>query len=97
MNKLVATAALIAFSLPAFASHEAAEYANLLSKAKISLVDAISAAQSHTRGTAVNAELDRKRGKAVFEVDVLSGNRLLEVRLDAVTGNIIDVREDLND
>lgn len=94
--KLLATA-LIAFALPAFADDDAAEYAKLLSEAKISITEAIATAQTRAEGTAVSAELDRRLGKAVFEVEVMSGARLFDVRLDAETGNVIDVREDLND
>lgn len=93
--KYVICSLLLAATTPTFAS-DAREKEQLLSEAKISLSEAIVKAQTRANGTAVSAEMDRRLGKAIFEVEVISGGRLFDVKLDAVDGSVIDVKEDLD-
>ena len=94
--KLLAATTLVLFAIPAFSATDASEAAYLAEKAKITLTEAVATAQSKVQGTAVSADLDSHRGAVVYEVEVLSGARLFDVRLDAVNGSIISVKEDLN-
>lgn len=66
----------------------------LLSEAKISLTDAIGIAEKHVGGTAVDAELDREDGKAVYDVSVIKAQSEFDVRLDAASGDVLRVKED---
>lgn len=100
-NQMKAALALVAvaplmMAQNAFARTDAEEYADLLSKAKISLNQAADAAAAQVSGTAVKIELDSDRGLVVFEVDVLANNRLYDINVDAITGAILDVHEDLD-
>lgn len=96
-----ATAALAAvISLPlaghALASQDAAQAASRLAQARISLSQAIAAAEAHHPGSrAVQAELDSQPGQVVFDVDVLDPQQQLhEVRIDAGNGQVIRSQRD---
>ena len=66
-----------------------------LAKAKISLVDAVNAAQLHTGGKATRAELEGEGGMTVFNVEVATADqKVLDVRVDAITGTILATNED---
>lgn len=66
----------------------------LLEEAKISLTEAIQIAEKHVGGKAIEADLDRENGKAVYDVSVIKAEREHEVRLDAVTGDVLRVKEE---
>jgi uncharacterized membrane protein YkoI len=89
--KTVALALFVA--VPALAGN-AAKQAQRLSQAKITLGEAIAAAEAKANGKAVNADLDSHRGKVVFEVEVLSNARLFDVMIDAADGKVLELKED---
>ncbi len=66
----------------------------LLEEAKISLTEAIQIAEKHVGGKAIEADLDRENGKAVYDVSVIKAESEHEVRLDAVTGDVLRVKEE---
>lgn len=86
-------AALLALPLSALAS-DATKYTDLVSKAKVSLTDAITAAQTKANGKAVSAELDTHKGTPVYEVEVLAGAKMFDVRIDAADGKVLEMKED---
>lgn len=65
-----------------------------LSEAKISLVDAIGIAEKHIGGKAIDADLDSDFGKVVYDVSVIKDTTEHEVRIDAVTGDVIGTQID---
>lgn len=65
--------------------------------ATISLAQAIAVAERHARGPAVGGELERSHGRSVYEVDVASNDRVIEVKVDAVDGTVIGVEHDRSD
>jgi uncharacterized membrane protein YkoI len=70
----------------------------LLSETKINLTEAIAIAEKHQNGRAYEAELDSHRFAPVYEVKVVtSDNRVYEVNIDGVTGEVRNVKEDLDD
>lgn len=84
----MATAVLAA---PAQASQSAKHEAQELQRAKLSLIEAIVAAEKQAGGKAINAAFEFKRGNpAYFEVKVLSedGRKLTRYELNARTGNV---------
>ncbi len=60
-----------------------------LSEAKITLVDAIGIAEKHIGGQAIDADLDSDFGKVVYDVSVIKDAAEHEVRIDAITGEVI--------
>lgn len=86
------------FSLSNITSATAEENDALAIKtAKISLTQAIAAAEQHAKGQAVKAELEQSKGKPVFEVEVVSGGKVFDVKVDANTGTVVSSTEDLDD
>ncbi len=68
-----------------------------LEKAKSTIEQAIQAATRHTPGTPVSAELDSHWGQTSYQVEVLQANgTLMEVKIDAVGGEVIRAQEGLS-
>ena len=68
--------------------------AELAKAAKVPVTDAITTATNAVKGTIVEAELEKKHDKTVWEVEVLDADgKVIEVHIDAVTGQIIDKEE----
>lgn len=67
------------------------------STAKISLTQAISVAEQHTAGKATRADLEHHKGVLTYDVEVLSGTKVLDVRVDAAKGMVISSNEDKRD
>lgn len=95
MKKLyLTTTAIILLGSTAYAD---ASDVRLLSEAKISLVDAIKAAESSVGGRAIEAGLDDDAWKPAYEVSIVKDNRLFDVQVDAVDGKVLGSREDIDD
>ncbi|MBA5873360.1 MAG: hypothetical protein GDA66_02250 [Nitrospira sp. CR1.2] len=102
MNKHVAVPALMIAALclattPAWSDKghkgkdEKCDVADLVKDAKVTIDQAIKTALDAAPGTAVEAELEKKHDKAVWEVEVLGADgRMTEVHIDAATGAVID-------
>lgn len=69
-----------------------------LAQAKISLTQAVDAAQQHAGGgRATKAELERHKGKPAYEVEVVKGTDVTNVIVDAADGNVIASMADRED
>ncbi len=97
MNNLL-VACLLGMGLvadAAFASH--ASELRMLAQTKISLQQAIDAAQRHQGGQALEASLDDDSFKPVYEVSIVKDNRVFDVWVDGVDGKVLGAREDVKD
>ena len=65
-----------------------------LGKAKISLVQAIAAAEQHANGKASRAEYENSKQGWVYDVEVVSGDKFFDVRVNADKGTVISSAED---
>jgi len=65
-----------------------------LEAAKITLTDAIGIAENAQAGTAIEADLDQENGKTVYDVTVVKDKKFFELRIDAVSGDVLHVAED---
>lgn len=86
-------------SAPAWADEdEAKEHANAkiaLGKAKLTMEQAVAAALKRLPdGKAVEAELELEGDEVVFEVEIVTGGKHMEVKLDAISGKIKEVEEE---
>ena len=64
---------------------------DLVKDVKVTIDQAIKTASEKVSGTVVEAELEKKHGKTVWEVEVLGADgNVTEVHIDAVTGAVID-------
>jgi len=69
----------------------------LLAETKISLIEAIEIAQAHQGGIAYEAKLDDDSFTPEYEVDLVFEDRIYEVTVDGVTGEVRKVKEDKDD
>ncbi len=70
---------------------EEGKVADLAKEAKSTIDQAIKTASEKVPGTVVEAELEKKHGKTVWEVEVLGADgAVTEVHIDAATGAVID-------
>lgn len=96
MKKFLLTTAAVALMGSAAFAADAGDI-RLLNEAKISLVDAIKAAEGDVGGKAIEASLDDDAWKPAYEVSVVKDNRVFDVQVDAVSGGVLGSREDLDD
>lgn len=68
-----------------------------LADAKITLTDAIKTAEKHVGGQAFDASFDNDSFKPAFEVEVAKDGKTFDVRVDGVTGEVLGMREDIDD
>ena len=71
--------------------------AQALAEAKITLVQAIQAAEKAHGGSAFDAQIDDDSARPEFEVGIVREGRIYDVRVDALTGEVLGVREDRDD
>ena len=68
-----------------------------IAKAKISLAQAITVAEQHANGKAARAEYENSKQGWVYDVEVVSGARVFDVKVDADKGTVIASAEDKAD
>ncbi len=75
----------------AWADNKEGKIADLVKDAKVTIDQAVKTASEKVPGTVVEAELEKKHGKTVWEVEVLGADgNVTEVHIDAATGAVID-------
>lgn len=69
--------------------------AEMAAAAKVTIDQAIKTATEKIAGKVIEAELEKEHKKLVWEVEVVTAeNRVMEVHIDADTGDVIDVEEE---
>ena len=82
---------LFALGSTAWADDKESKITDLVKDATITIDQAIKTASEKVPGTVVEAELEKKHGKTVWEVEVLGADgNVTEVHIDAATGAVID-------
>ncbi|MGZ9138424.1 MAG: PepSY domain-containing protein [Nitrospira sp.] len=62
--------------------------------AKVTIEEAIKTGAEKMAGKIIEADLERKHDKVIWEVEVLTAeNKVMEVHIDAQSGAMIDVEE----
>lgn len=91
---------LLALNTPAWSAEkgkkdkEEPKVADLVKDAKVTIDQAIKTASEKVQGTVVEAELEKKHGKTVWEVEIVGADgNVTEVHIDAATGGVIDTEE----
>ncbi len=95
----LAASTIVASSL-VYASRDVNEEHNdaaALAQAKISLTQAIAAAEQKVSGKAVRAELEDENGTLVYGVEVVNGAKSTDVKVDIATGGILSAQADQAD
>jgi uncharacterized membrane protein YkoI len=90
----VAAGTVLALGTPAWSDKKKDDEGNVAQLAKdatVTIEQAIKTAVEKMPGTVVEAELEKKHGKTVWEVEVLGADgAVTEVHIDAATGTVID-------
>jgi len=82
---------LFALGSSAWADDKEGKITDLVKDATVTIDQAIKTAAEKVPGTVVEAELEKKHGKTVWEVEVLgTDGNVTEVHIDASTGAVID-------
>lgn len=77
---------------PAFGERNKAEKA---ATARVSIDEAIKTASEEVSGTVIEAELEQKHDRLIWEVEVVTPEKkVMEIHIDAETGTVIDVEEE---
>ncbi len=65
-----------------------------IAQAKISLTQAVTTAEQHAGGKATHAEYENSKQGWVYDVEVVNGAKVFDVRVDADKGTVISSAED---
>ncbi|MBI3524319.1 MAG: PepSY domain-containing protein [Betaproteobacteria bacterium] len=95
---LAALAVLSATTLGgAYAAKPSENDALAIAGAKIDMTQAVTAAEQHVGGKASRAEYERYKGQWAFDVEVVKGKRVMDVKVDPASGKVIASAEDKTD
>jgi hypothetical protein len=97
----VAIGAMLVFSGPVWSGEkektkkeEAKETVEMAAAAKVTIDQAIKTASEKVAGKVVEAELEKKHDKIVWEVEVVTAeNKIMDVHIDAASGEVIVTEE----
>ncbi|CAI2029359.1 Peptidase propeptide and YPEB domain [Serratia fonticola] len=89
----IATLSSFAYS----SEHGVENDAMVINQAKIPLTQAVTLAEQHTHGKATRAEYENSKHGWVYDVEVVSGTRVFDVKVDANLGTILSSVEDKKD
>ncbi len=68
-----------------------------VTKAKTPLAQAVTTAEQHVNGKAARAEYENSKHGWVYDVEVVSGTKVFDVKVDADKGTVISSAEDKAD
>jgi uncharacterized membrane protein YkoI len=91
----IATALFLVASGTAVYAGKPTNDAVAAANAKISLSAAATVAEQHVQGKAVRAEYERQKGGSwVYDVEVVAGSKVFDVKVDSDKGTVIASTED---
>jgi len=70
---------------------------NSMANAKVNLGQAVTTAEQQVGGKASHAEFEHHHDRPAFDVEVVKGNRVMDVKVDAINGQVISARADQAD
>lgn len=74
---------------------EVKEAVEMAAAAKVTVDQAIKTASEKVSGKVIEAELEKKSGRLVWEVEVVTAdNKLMEIIIDAASGTVVNVSEE---
>ncbi|BAN34707.1 propeptide PepSY and peptidase M4 [Sulfuricella denitrificans skB26] len=95
---LTALAALSATAIgTAYAAKAIENDALAIETAKISLTQAVTVAEQQIGGKASRAEYEKHKGQWIFDVEVVNGKKVMDVKVDPMSGKVIAATEDKAD
>ncbi len=95
---LVAVAALSGTAMGSvYAANVVENDAMAVKTAKISLTQAVTAAEQYVVGKASRAEFEKHAGQWVFDVEVVGDRKVMDVKVDPESGKVLAATEDKAD
>ena len=90
---VIAAAGTVAYA----AQRDMENGAMAITRAKISMAQAVTTAEKHANGKASRAEYENSKQGWVYDVEVVSGAKVFDVKVDADKGTVISSAEDKAD
>ena len=90
-------ATLAAIGIAAYAAKTIENDAATLAQAKVSITQAITVAEQHAAGKATRAKLESSKAGLMYDVEVVSGTQVLDVKVDADKGTVISSTQEKAD
>ena len=89
-------AAILATTAAAYAATDRNQDNDALAidNAKVSMIQAVTAAEQRAGGKAVRAEYENTKAGWAWDVEVVNGAKVFDVRVDAASGNVLSSNED---
>ena len=85
---------LLAIGTPAWSDDKEGKIGDLLKDAKVTIDQAIKTALENFPGKVIEAELEQKHDKTVWEVEVLTAEQVIKVvHVDAESGSVVATEE----
>ena len=89
--------AFAALGTVAYAANRMENDAMAITKANIPLTQAVTSAEQYANGKAARAEYEHSQQGWVYDVEVVSGSKVFDVKIDADKGTVISSAEDKAD
>ena len=94
---VVAAGAMAAGAMANDDNDEPANDAVPVSQAPVSMIQAVQTAELHASGKARRAEYENSKQGWTYEVEIVNGNRVIDVRVSATNGTVLSSQEDVAD
>nr|WP_298411814.1 PepSY domain-containing protein [uncultured Halomonas sp.] len=89
--------ALTTLGTTAYAAGEKGNDALSVTQAKVSLTQAVNTAIQHTPGTASRAEYEGSKEGWVYDIEIVDGKKVFDVKVDAQDGSVLSSEKDKAD
>ena len=93
----IVTLLLATTGVTAYAAKSMGNDATAVTQAKILMTQAITVAEQHVHGRASRAEYEHTKTGWAYDVEVVSGAKVFDVKIDASKGTVISSNEDKTD
>ena len=93
----ILTGTLVTLGSVAYAAGGTANDGLAVTQARVGLTQAVATAEQHANGRASRAEYELSKAGGVYDVEVVSGARVFDVKVDADKGTVIASTEDRTD
>ncbi len=80
-----------------YASQSGENDALAIANAKIDLTQAVTTAEKYVGGKAARAEYERRKGQWLYEIEVVNGKEVMDVKVDSMSGKVIAAVADKRD
>ncbi len=92
---MLAVALVVAGGATAFAAQTAQNDAEAVNQAAVTLTQAVAAAEQQAGGRASKAEFEHSKAHGwIYEVEVVSGAKVFDVKIDAQKGSVLESKLD---